>query len=447
MTPVRLPAFAPLPLYTARDSVLNSAPNSFSSLVISPLFVHSPLTSLPNLPVSLASNLVPFTSSFSPVFVSTPSSLRTRPSLLRRLRRAAYRAALPSVSASSRPSYLRSRGLRSPAFKSSVVRLPIRSGVTRHRPVLSNSVPSPLPFWSNGVGVDSSVSLRSAIRLLSLLAGAPVHLTRINALALSRFALDQELRLPTVLQLSPIRSTRNPFSTVSQGSTVLSSTFSVGVLNSSNAGFPAFANFISVENRPTPDIASLSSLTPHHFQAFPALGSASISLARSSAKTSFRFLAQVESERVTRFPFAASSAPDLLRLTFLARYLKQAPFLISIYAQSLTALPRNRKELPFLRFLRKLLKLFAAQRKERIGLRIRLQGRLNRWRRTKHLVGEKGHLPLFTYTGRIEYGQATATTRKGALGLRLWLAYQPTFAKRLRTTLRLFLARRVLFFV
>jgi hypothetical protein len=47
-------------------------------------------------------------------------------------------------------------------------------------------------------------------------------------------------------------------------------------------------------------------------------------------------------------------------------------------AFQLAKLPRNRKETNFVRFLIKVIKTFAAERKEILGLRIRFKGRVNR---------------------------------------------------------------------
>lgn len=168
-----------------------------------------------------------------------------------------------------------------------------------------------------------------------------------------------------------------------------------------------------------------------------------------AASPSRAFLRQRETERGSRYASVAAALPDLLRLTFLSLYLKKAPFLARVLAHSLTTLPRNRKETLFLRFLRKLVKVFASQRPERLGIRLRVQGRVNRWRRTKHRVGEMGRLPLYSYSARLEYGEAQALTRKGALGFRLWFAYHPGFAHRYRRTLLSYLrqsARLVLLF-
>lgn len=89
-------------------------------------------------------------------------------------------------------------------------------------------------------------------------------------------------------------------------------------------------------------------------------------------------LTTLERERNSRFQFAAIYVRDLVRVSFASRYLKKAGFLAQFYAYALSNLPRNRKETQFLRFLRKLLKVFSAQRKERLGIRIRFQGRVNR---------------------------------------------------------------------
>jgi hypothetical protein len=138
-----------------------------------------------------------------------------------------------------------------------------------------------------------------------------------------------------------------------------------------------------------------------------------------SVKTSNLFLQQIETERASRFQRAAVRIPDLIRLSFVSVYLKKPQVLASLFATTLAHLPRNRKETQFLRFLRKLVKVFTAQRKERRGVRLRFQGRVNRWRRTKHRQTERGKLNLFTYTTRLEYGTAQAITRKGAIGVRL----------------------------
>lgn len=79
--------------------------------------------------------------------------------------------------------------------------------------------------------------------------------------------------------------------------------------------------------------------------------------------------------------------------------------------------------------------MLATQRPERVGLRIRFKGRVNRWRRTKQILGSKGSVPLYTYSARLEVGDSQAITRKGTLGIRVWLAYDPRFSTAFRSAL------------
>jgi hypothetical protein len=194
-----------------------------------------------------------------------------------------------------------------------------------------------------------------------------------------------------------------------------------------------------VPRSPSSDVQALLSFffrTPVHFTAVNALSLTSFAFNRErrrsvkadkgsvhksgfSVKTSNLFLQQIETERSSRFQRAAVRIPDLVRLSFVSVYLKKPQVLASLFASTLAHLPRNRKETQFLRFLMKLVKVFTAQRKERRGVRLRFQGRVNRWRRTKHRQTERGKLNLFTYTTRLEYGTAQAITRKGAIGVRL----------------------------
>lgn len=98
----------------------------------------------------------------------------------------------------------------------------------------------------------------------------------------------------------------------------------------------------------------------------------------SRVKTSQNYLESIERERVSRYRYVAVHIQDLIRISFFSIYLKKASFLASFFAYTLSKLPRNRKETQFVRFLIKLIKVFASQRKEIIGVRIRFQGRVNR---------------------------------------------------------------------
>lgn len=215
-------------------------------------------------------------------------------------------------------------------------------------------------------GVPQALRSSALTRLLSRLAGVPVHLVRINALSLARFDFDRDI------------ASRTPINEVSR-------------LRSSSS--------------------------------------------RLRAPTSARFLSRLEQEMGSRFSAASGRLPDLLRLGFVAIYLKNASVLAQLLASSLARLPRNRKEIPFIRFRIKVVKVLVSARPERLGVRISFKGRVARWNRTKVLMGESGRLALYTYSSRLEGGRAQAITRKGTRGVRVWLAYHPSFAKRFRPTL------------
>lgn len=156
---------------------------------------------------------------------------------------------------------------------------------------------------------------------------------------------------------------------------------------------------------------------------------------RKKKKSSGHFLNKIQKERQSRYKYIGIYIKDLVRISFRALYSKYAQLLINFFAFSLSKLPRNRKETKFIRFLVKLVKVFSTQRKEMIGIRLRFQGRMNRWRRTKHIVGQKGTLPLHSYSTHLSYGIAQAITRKGAFGRRLWIAYDATFFNSYKKTL------------
>lgn len=97
-----------------------------------------------------------------------------------------------------------------------------------------------------------------------------------------------------------------------------------------------------------------------------------------NAKTAYRFIRSIERERLSRFRYVAVYIQDLIRIAFFSMFRKKSAFLATFLAFTLSKLPRNRKETQFIRFLRKLVKVFASQRKEILGIRIRFQGRVNR---------------------------------------------------------------------
>lgn len=144
-------------------------------------------------------------------------------------------------------------------------------------------------------------------------------------------------------------------------------------------------------------------------------------------RKSGEFLSQLEQKIEARYRYIAIYVKDLVRITFFCMYLKKADFIANFYAFILSKLPRKRKETKLINFFLRILKVFSAQRPEMIAVRLRFQGRLNRWRRTKSITGQKGYLEYYAYKSRIEFGIGQAITRKGTQGIRVWLCYNFQF--------------------
>lgn len=144
------------------------------------------------------------------------------------------------------------------------------------------------------------------------------------------------------------------------------------------------------------------------------------------------FLSVLDRDFINKYKYIGIYIKDLVRVAFISIFFKKPSFLAKFMAFQLAKLPRNRKETNFIRFLIKVIKTFAAERKEILGIRIRFKGRVNRWRRTKFILGNRGTLPLQTISERIEQGTAQAVNKKGAVGIRIWLRYKQSFSFVLR---------------
>lgn len=148
------------------------------------------------------------------------------------------------------------------------------------------------------------------------------------------------------------------------------------------------------------------------------------------------FLKQLNLERIRRYKYSAVQIPNIIRAAYVGFYLKNPTLVTQLMAHALPKLQRNRKETKFLRFLRKLAKVVSAARWERLGIKLEFQGRVNRWRRTKRVQAVYGLIPSVVFSSRIEYGSSQAITRKGALAIRLWVVYKPSFKNELEAAFR-----------
>ena len=91
-----------------------------------------------------------------------------------------------------------------------------------------------------------------------------------------------------------------------------------------------------------------------------------------------KFLQIIDKELIDRYKYIGIFIKDLIRIAFISFTLKKLTFLAEYLAFQISKLPKNRKETKFIRFLIRVTKVFASHREEKIALRIRFKGRVNR---------------------------------------------------------------------
>lgn len=91
----------------------------------------------------------------------------------------------------------------------------------------------------------------------------------------------------------------------------------------------------------------------------------------------------------------------------------------SIMAESVAE--QIERRLPFRRVMKQVLSKIMANKKEVLGAKLELAGRLNgaEIARTEHL--EEGNLPLQTLRAEIDYAKRTAYTTYGTIGVKVWV--------------------------
>jgi len=90
------------------------------------------------------------------------------------------------------------------------------------------------------------------------------------------------------------------------------------------------------------------------------------------------FLQNIDRDMINKYKYVAVYIKDLIRVCFIGMFLKKATFMAKFIAFQIAKLPKNRKETSFIRFIIKVVKTFAAERQEILGLRIKFRGRVNR---------------------------------------------------------------------
>jgi hypothetical protein len=91
---------------------------------------------------------------------------------------------------------------------------------------------------------------------------------------------------------------------------------------------------------------------------------------------------QIQKMMINKYKYSAIFIKDFVHLAFISVLLKNTQSLVNFIGEQFKRLPKNRKQFKLLRFLQQSLKVFCKQRKEFIGFRFQIKGRLNRRSRT-----------------------------------------------------------------
>jgi ribosomal protein S3 len=76
---------------------------------------------------------------------------------------------------------------------------------------------------------------------------------------------------------------------------------------------------------------------------------------------------------------------------------------------------------------------FKGERKEIIGLKIKLKGRIDRWKRTKTWIADTGSIIFQSYNSYLDYGYTKGIVKKGTFSIRVWMQYKPIFINNFKT--------------
>lgn len=142
---------------------------------------------------------------------------------------------------------------------------------------------------------------------------------------------------------------------------------------------------------------------------------------------------------LNRYRYSAIFIKDFLYISFISIFLKDIQVLTNFIGEQFKRLPKNRRQMKLLFFIQQALKIFCKQRKEVTGLKFQIKGRLNRRNRTHVWKFQKGILSIQSFKTRIEYAYSEGFTKRGLIGIKLWIIYNKTFQNLLKKKLTQYL--------
>lgn len=114
---------------------------------------------------------------------------------------------------------------------------------------------------------------------------------------------------------------------------------------------------------------------------------------------------------------------DFILLTLIALTTRNLKVLVRFMGMQISRLGQNKRQIPFIRFLIRLLANLSGTLIKLKGFRIQFKGRFDRWNRTKSIVYTNGNIPFQRQNLDIEFCSSHGLIKKGLFGIRLWVWY------------------------
>ena len=118
---------------------------------------------------------------------------------------------------------------------------------------------------------------------------------------------------------------------------------------------------------------------------------------------------------------------DFILLALIALTTRNLKVLVRFMGMQISRLGQNKRQIPFIRFLIRLLANLSGTLIKLKGFRIQFKGRFDRWNRTKSIVYTSGNIPFQRQDLDIEFSSSHGLIKKGLFGIRLWIWYGTSY--------------------
>ena len=140
-------------------------------------------------------------------------------------------------------------------------------------------------------------------------------------------------------------------------------------------------------------------------------------------------LANIRNQMVKNYRYSVINIEDFVNIAFMSFLFKNTEILTQYISYQFESLPKNKRQLALIRFIRRVLQIMYKERTEIKGFRIKFKGRINKRKRARAITFTEGTISLQSHESRVEYSYTKAYTKSGLIGIKLWIAYDKKFRK------------------